>query len=476
MVKTRSSTACVSSVKKFEVAEKSRCADRKRKRRRGLAMPQRKNKLRRQRALQKQIAIAKSSQEALIEDQDYSQKTLRKRAAATEVVISGASNDEDDLVKDEGGRNPNFVQGNWKSNSSRCNRNPKTLPQGSCNKKARIRNPTPEPPSETGPVECSHDEFESLKHEKGWTMEQDMALQNAYFQVRPSSNFWFEVSKKVSGKTAKECFDRYYSGHPTPPITQSRSRKPAAESPVRTISFPSPRLSFDSKPHFGRGKQGLLKAHQTVRHILRQQRVADGNYEADVFSAVEKNSLLQDCTNWVTSSSPALKGEIILSESSVATPDNCLVGNGRRDNEELWQYVSLKQKAQFDHDPNQSITRLSVQGQLLSPEVLKRESNPGRLDRFLDMLHLRRVEKKKSFSVKGTTQSGYRAENRQKSEGRFTQCVSAARDAIITDAKKVLKTVLNRQAAVEEEASLLFDDVEEESSLMLEDTDSPTHG
>lgn len=470
MVKTRSSSACASSVKKFAVAEKPRCADRKRKRRRGLAMPQRKNKLRRQKALQKQIAIAKASQEALIEDQDYSQKTLRKRAAATEVVIPGASNDEDDLVKDEGGRNSNFVQENRKSNSSRCNRNPKTLPQGSCNKKARTRNPTPEPPPETRPVECSHNEFEPLNHEKVWTMEQDMALQNAYFQVRPSSNFWFEVSKKVSGKTAKECFDRYYSGYPTPPITQSRSRKPAAESPVRTISFPSPRLSFDSKPRFGRGKQGLLKAHQTVRHILRQQRVADGSYEADVFSAVEqinsRNSLLQDCTNWVTSPSPALKGKTILSESSVATPDNWL-GNGRRDNDELWRSVSSKQKAQFDHDQNHCITRLSVQGQLLSPEVLKRESNPGRLDRFLDMLHLRRVEKKKSF--KGTTQSGYRAENKQKSEGRLTQCVSAARDAIITDAKKVLKMVLNQQAAVEEEASLLFDDVEEESSLMLED-------
>ena len=168
----------------------------------------------------------------------------------------------------------------------------------------------------------------------------------------------------MTGKTAKECFDRYYSSYPTPPATQSHGRRCASGLTLRTISFTkSPtRVETGSTSRFGRGKQGFLKAHQTVRNILRKQKVADGNYEADVFSTVEK----EDDNDEEEETLPSLHYC-----RDLVVPSSLQSNYGGVDKDR------------------------SIVSQIQSPEVLKRETNPRRLDRYLDMLHLRRAEKKK---------------------------------------------------------------------------------
>eukprot|EP00250_Pteridium_aquilinum_P006155 c16127_g1_i1 orf=60-1568(+) len=497
MVKTRSSTvsASSSSAQKTPCSSSSSLAPRKNKRRRTVSMPERKKKLRRHKALQKQIAIAEASQPLVTEETGKRNPKLKLNSASKNPSLSSNARHNSDtnhraackkFTKKEldsdkiaspaatlSRKTPRkraaatveevIGEGNPKPLQRKRNSNGKgqhdTFLEASC-KNFRISES-----AEACTGERTSDQVLKVNHDKGWTSEQDEALQNAYFQVRPSSNFWFEVSKKLLGKTAKDCFDRFYSAHPTPPTTQPRSRKLVAESPVRTISFPSPMPSLKCKARFGRGKQGLLKAHQTVRHILRQQRVADGTYEADVFSAVEqlnsRNCALQDSTNRAMTPLPVFKGRDN-SESLTATPVNCF-GDAKGDSE-LWWSGSSKSKPQSGHDQNQYSTMSSIQSQLLSPEVLKAERNPGRLDRFLDILHLRRVEKRKTSSLKGIPQKSCTVEDSLKSERSFTQCIAAAREAIISDAKEVLRTAVQQKSTVEEETSFSSDHLEEELS------------
>lgn len=350
-----------------------------------------------------------------------------------------------------------------KCTRTREKRNSEALYQATC-QKVRTSEAT-----DACSEERDHDQAIEGIHSE-WTSEQDSALQSAYFRVRPSSNFWFEVSKKVPGKTANQCFDRFYSAYPTPSTAQPRSRKLASESPVRTISFSSPMPSLNSKVRFGRGKQGLLKAHQTVRHILRQQRIADGTYETDVFTAVEqfkaRNPLLQDCINRAPSplATAALKEKDTFSERSLlGTPASCFGATKSESN--LWYSVSSKQSPKCGLDENTPTTRSAAKKQLLSPEVLKAERDPGRLDRFLDMLHLRRVDKRKKTAAGGSQDS----QQNSKAERTFTQCVADARKAIMSDATEVLEAVRqeNARMAAEEENSFLLDHFEEEESLLL---------
>ncbi|KAH7426403.1 hypothetical protein KP509_10G000800 [Ceratopteris richardii] len=320
------------------------------------------------------------------------------------------------------------------------------------------------------------DPVEDVNSGNGWTPEQDAALQHAYFQIRPSSNFWFHVAKKVPGKTAKDCFDRFYSAHPTPSVPQSRSKKMAADSPVRTIKFSSPMSSLKRKGSSGRGKQGLLKAHKTVRHILRQQKIADEAYEADIFSVVEPlasgDALLWNCKGKTISPSPGLKGRHFQNhvvtpalkgryfESYLMTPGSYSCGN------EKWRSSSSK-RSRFDHDHSYDTSRSTSELTLLSPEVLKPEQDPKRLDRFLDILHLRRVHNRKFSSSKRTCHD--QGESLESEKGTALP-VAAAREAIWSDVNEVLKTSMQKKSnAEEEETGFTSDDAEDDSFTSLEE-------
>ncbi|KAI5069016.1 hypothetical protein GOP47_0015317 [Adiantum capillus-veneris] len=444
MVKTRSGSASCSSPRRPRRSSAALVPRKHKRRRRALAMADKKKKLRRQTALQKQVSILSDERgngglkpdpqkhcppQSCKPTPKTARKTVAKRGIKSEspAAYCGRKTSSKQAVAPI---NEEFSGRNLKSSGRNRSRQPRDT-------KVRIFES-----AEACTTERTCAQLTEAKHGSGWTSEQDAALQSAYFLVRPSSNFWFEVSKKVSGKTAKDCFDRFYSAHPTPPSTPPRSKKILIESPVRTISFASSMPSLNCKGRFGRGKQGLLKARQTVRHILRHQKVADESYEADVFSAVEqlnpRNSLLQNCISRTISPLPALERND--SESPIATPASC--SGYAKSGDEVWWSVASKLRSSSNQVQKKDDSRSSMKNPLLSPEVLKAEHNPSRLDRFLNVLHMRRVHKRKSSSLKGMPQS----EVCLNSDSRPTLCVAAAREAILMDAKEVLKTSLKQKA------------------------------
>ncbi|MCO5548225.1 hypothetical protein L7F22_001682 [Adiantum nelumboides] len=454
MVKTRSVSASCSSPHRQQCPSAALAPRKHKRRKRTLVMANKKKKLRRQRALHKQTDgrgnggsasnLGPDSQKNSLPQTAF--KTVHKRGVKSKSPSNAVALTEEDSSE----RKPNSsARNHLASNSGNL---------GGTN--VRIVES-----AEACTKERSCSQLTEVDHDcilTGWTSEQDAALQTAYFQVRPSSNFWFEVSKKISGKTAKDCFDRFYSAHPTPPNTQARSKKISTESPVRTISFLSPTSTLKCKGRFGRGKQGLLKAHQTVRHILRHQKVADESYEADVFSAVERlnhrDSLSQNCVSRVNSPLPSLKRNN--SKSGATTPATCS-GYARSDNE-VWWSVSSKLRTRSGYVQNEQSSGSARQIPLMSPEVLKAERNPSRLDRFLDILHMRRVPKRKSSTLRGIAQS----REHLNAESRSTQCFAAAKEAILMDAKEALRTTLKQKSG--EEASFSSDEIEDESSLASE--------
>ncbi|PPD95104.1 hypothetical protein GOBAR_DD07876 [Gossypium barbadense] len=81
---------------------------------------------------------------------------------------------------------------------------------------------------------------------QGWTREQELALQRAYFSAKPTPNFWKKVSKLSSAARNKSS---------------------------------------------GRGKQkSFLVQKKTVRHLLRKHHLVDECDEADLFSILEPNT------------------------------------------------------------------------------------------------------------------------------------------------------------------------------------------
>ena len=74
-----------------------------------------------------------------------------------------------------------------------------------------------------------------------WTVEQVRALSMAVASVDPTAkNQWVQIAKLVPGKTAGECHDRFWAGHPTPkePVGRTKSRRAecAEGSPVAAMN------------------------------------------------------------------------------------------------------------------------------------------------------------------------------------------------------------------------------------------------
>ncbi|MCO5563052.1 hypothetical protein L7F22_016688 [Adiantum nelumboides] len=152
----------------------------------------------------------------------------------------------------------------------------------------------------------------------------------------------------------------------------------------------------------------------------------------------------------VNSPLPSLKRNDL--KSGITTPASCS-GYTRSDDEIRWS-VSSKLRTRSGHVQNEQSLRSVRKIPLMSPEVLKAEQNPSRLDRFLDILHMRRVPKKKSSSLKGIAES----QEHLNAESRSKQCLAAAKEAILTTLKQKSG----------EEASFSSDETEDDSSLASE--------
>ncbi|KAE8694058.1 DNA binding protein, putative isoform 1 [Hibiscus syriacus] len=257
---------------------------------------------------------------------------------------------------------------------------------------------------------------------QGWTREQELTLQRAYFSAKPTPNFWKKVSKLVPGKSAQDCFDRIHTNHLTPTPTAPRSKaKRVNLSPIEHLSFSaskllqSPALSKSS----GRGKhKSYLTQKKTVRHLLRKHHLVDEGDEADLFSILEPNT------------SPSMH---VCPNVMFSTPKVSLEKQGvlRKCHERSFSGCK-KHRSKLVNSCTEA---------LVSPPVLKQIKNRELHEKYIDQLHNREAKRKAESSQAETV---VRKENRGSTQIQVDK-IKAAKKALVSDARDVINLLQHLQ-------------------------------
>ncbi|KAJ0980694.1 hypothetical protein J5N97_008949 [Dioscorea zingiberensis] len=257
---------------------------------------------------------------------------------------------------------------------------------------------------------------------EGWTKEQELELQRAYLSARPSPHFWKKVAKMVPGKSAQECFDRIHADLVTPPQPQpvSRTTKLAA-TPIADFTLSSSIASFGcSKTNSKnlRGKQKVLAAQKTVRHLLRKHQLIDQSKAADLFSVLETSptALTMDFPEIKTPATPP----------SVPTP----IGFLKR----------CSERSVSTHKSKHSRFRPPEQANYASPEVLKPIKNILLHEKYINQLHCR--EARRQTLAKTSSMPGRDSKNIIS----LKTDVKAARTALMSEAKDAITQFQHLQA------------------------------
>ncbi|XP_050204414.1 uncharacterized protein LOC126654553 [Mercurialis annua] len=254
---------------------------------------------------------------------------------------------------------------------------------------------------------------------KDWTNEQEIALQRAYIIAKPTPNFWNQVSKMVPGKSAKDCFDRIHSDHSTPPQLLPRSRaKRMNSSPLGRFSLSAENFLSPSRlkvKSLHRNKLKSHMAHKTVRKLLQKHNCADQNYNGDLFSILEPNV--------------SLPSQDLQLNNFNSTPTCVQEKRGflRKCNE---RSSSGKKKQDFT----------------FSPPVLKPVKNSMLHEKYIDQLHVREAKRKKACTRAGK-------ENRGRINIPKTDVVSAAKNALVSDARDAISKLQHLQNVSNDEFS-----------------------
>ncbi|KAJ6861934.1 hypothetical protein NC652_038918 [Populus alba x Populus x berolinensis] len=270
---------------------------------------------------------------------------------------------------------------------------------------------------------------------EGWTKDQEMALQRAFFTAKPIPNFWkkgnyvvcfiswqnvppamprhcrwlflkvncglsyipcqrvvlsFIELGVVPGKSAQDYFDKVNSDHMTLPQTFPRSRaKRINSSPLECFSISVSKLLNPSGPKNKRlsCKQKSHLAHKNVRELLQKQNQVNRDYEADLFSILEpkQNSSMQDSKLAV----------------EISTPEH-------------------------------SQEKLDI----VSPPVLKQVKNKALHEKYIDQLHCREAKRKAAHARAGKSVAG--KENRGEINVQKIDVVRAAKNALVLDVRDAI--------------------------------------
>ncbi|KAK6145412.1 hypothetical protein DH2020_022232 [Rehmannia glutinosa] len=277
---------------------------------------------------------------------------------------------------------------------------------------------------------------------QGWTEEQELALRRAYFTAKPTPHFWKKVArmdqpelcngisaerqaatiilaglvrvgcKLVPGKSAEECFDRIHSDHLTP--SQPRKRSRANRKEPSPLSFSASKLlsPAEIKTKRLRTKRKTLLAQKTVRQLLQKQRNEDQNYEADLFSVLEKtmepSSLdFQDSTSFA--SPKPNRGSGILTR--------------------------CKETSSSAHKKQRSRLSNSHKAAFVSPPVLKQVKNKALHEKYIDQLHCRDAKRKAESLRNGKC---IQDKGDKKASESNVDWVKVAKDALVFDVQDAI--------------------------------------
>ncbi|XP_059644868.1 uncharacterized protein LOC132286534 [Cornus florida] len=267
---------------------------------------------------------------------------------------------------------------------------------------------------------------------QGWTNDQEIALQRAYFAAKPTPHFWKKVAKLVPGKSAQDCFDKIHSDHLTPAQPGTRLRANITNS--SSFSLSASNFLKSAEPKIKRrtcSKQKRHLAQKTVRRLLQKHYHVDQDYEADLFSVLEST---------LNISTQASQQDVILS-----TPE---CGQGKRGLLKKYQGSSSARK--------KHISRLSgsLVATLVSPPVLKQVKNKALHEKYIDQLHCREAKRK---AASARTAKSIRSKEGRK-ESLNQGAIEAAKNALVSDARDVISRFQHLNANVTSNLSDFDDD------------------
>ncbi|PIA28466.1 hypothetical protein AQUCO_06900025v1 [Aquilegia coerulea] len=276
---------------------------------------------------------------------------------------------------------------------------------------------------------------------RGWTKDQEVALQRAYFAAKPSPHIWKKISRLVPGKSAQDCFNKIQSDSITPPETRPRSRSRANKtnsSPLGHFSLSGSKLLEPDKLNVKRprgSKRTKCLAQKTARHLLQKQNLLNQGSKIDLFTILEPTA----CS--LTEGVP---------ETNTLSTPKC-----SPDRQGFLQY--FHQRSLSVHKKPLSRFSDSTQIPLASPPVLKNIKNMAFHEKYIDQLHCREAKRK----------GGHRESVNGKEKGKEnilkTNVIKAAKNALVSDAKDFIKKFEHLQANAVE-SSDDFDDYDNDDS------------
>lgn len=253
---------------------------------------------------------------------------------------------------------------------------------------------------------------------------------------------------QVPGKSAQDCFDKVHSDHLTPRPHRPRSRANRSNSLHQGSDLPSAsRILGPSEPKIKKLRCHKQKTHLTqkaMRDLLQKHYEGDQEYEADLFSVIEP--MATPCTHTSQQS-------IILS-----TPDH-VPGKSI--------YLQKLHERSSDNKKPRSRFSSSTRSALLSPPVLKPLKNRALHEKYIDQLHSREARRKMA-SLKAT-KSTLGEEDRKGSPVRKMSAITAARNALVFDARDAIDQFkclqanpLSNSYAFDDDTSINVDENDEE--------------
>ncbi|KAL9245919.1 hypothetical protein vseg_019515 [Gypsophila vaccaria] len=250
--------------------------------------------------------------------------------------------------------------------------------------------------------------------ELGWSNEQEVALQRAYFAAKPSPHFWKTVSKMVPGKSAQECFDKVHSANLTPLSTRRSSRMKKQNSPSELL-LSGDKLLKTIPTKTKRQCKTKRKSHvarKNVRHLL--QKYCQDN-KADLFSILEP------------SGNPL--AENLKLKAAQLTPGQASGSPGSSSKCRTMSSSGLKKR----------LSRFSSASKspLTSPPVLKRVKNLALHEKYIDQLHVRNG-KRKVVSSRYSKSVQCHKDGAQNSAQRKV-AIKTAKEALVSDAKDAIE-------------------------------------
>lgn len=269
--------------------------------------------------------------------------------------------------------------------------------------------------------------------EKGWTKEQEVALNKAYFTAKPSPHFWKNVAKLVPGKSSQECFDKVHSDNQTPVCTKLSVRAKKQNSPSDLLVSGNELFKVAEKKSKRTCKKFKSQvARKTVRHLLQKYSHVNQDNEADLFSVLEPA---------VNPSSEAfqLNASQLTPQHLMKSPESSSKSRGR------------------SSSGKKCLSRFSYKSQspLTSPPVLKKVKNMVLHEKYIDQLHIREHKRKLAFSRYMKLAQNQKAG--KENSVYMKDIVGAAKDALVSDAKDAINNFRQSQANIME----AFSDSEE---------------